>query len=252
MMIYRLNALTDNYIFLLHDPQTATAAVVDPAEPEPVLAKLAELGATLTAIFNTHHHWDHVGANRALRSRFPNIEVYGSREDQGRIPEQTVFLSAGDRVPFGEHAFEVLFVPGHTRGHIAYYGPVTGDLFCGDTLFGGGCGRLFEGTPAQMLESLNQLRQLPEQTRVWCAHEYTQKNLSFALTVDANNPALQERYAQVCRDRAQGKSTIPSTIGVEKATNPFLRCEVSTIQAAVGATTPLQTFTRLRGKRDQY
>ncbi|MFN4194932.1 MAG: hydroxyacylglutathione hydrolase [Thermosynechococcus sp.] len=252
MMIYRLNALTDNYIFLLHDPQAQTAAVVDPAEPEPVLAKLAELEATLTAIFNTHHHWDHVGANRALKSHFPNIEVYGSREDQGRIPEQTVFLGAGDRVPFGEHSFEVLFVPGHTRGHIAYYAPATGDLFCGDTLFGGGCGRLFEGTPAQMLDSLNQLRQLPEQTRVWCAHEYTQKNLSFALTVDGENPALQERYAQVCRDRAQGKSTVPSTIGLEKATNPFLRCEVSTIQAAVGATTPLQTFTRLRGKRDQY
>ncbi|WP_448525680.1 hydroxyacylglutathione hydrolase [Parathermosynechococcus lividus] len=250
MDIYRLPALQDNYIFLLHDPNTATAAVVDPAVPEPVLAMLDELGARLTAILNTHHHWDHVGANQALRSRFPDVQVYGSRVDCGRIPEQSVYLDAGDRVSFGNLTLEVLFIPGHTRGHIAYYTPE--DLFCGDTLFAGGCGRLFEGTPSEMLASLMQLAQLPDATRVWCAHEYTQKNLAFALTVDGDNPDLQKRYAQVCRDRAHGKSTIPSTIGLEKATNPFLRCHCPSLQAAVKATTPLQTFTRLRGKRDQY
>ncbi|XFA73706.1 hydroxyacylglutathione hydrolase [Thermosynechococcaceae cyanobacterium Okahandja] len=250
MDIYRLPALQDNYIFLLHDPQTATAAVVDPAEAAPVLAKLAELGARLTAILNTHHHWDHVGANQLLRRHFPDVQVYGSRVDRGRIPEQSVELEAGDRVTIGDLTLEVLFVPGHTRGHIAYYGG--GELFCGDTLFGGGCGRLFEGTPEQMLTSLRQLAQLPAATRVWCAHEYTQKNLAFALTVDGENPVLQERYAQVCRDRAQGKSTIPSCIGLENATNPFLRCHDPALQAAVQASTPLQTFTRLRGKRDQY
>ncbi len=250
MDIHRLSALQDNYIFLLHDRQAGTAAVVDPAEPEPVLAKLQELGARLTAILNTHHHWDHVGANQVLRNHFPDIEVYGSRVDQGRIPQQSVFLEGGDRLQIGTVPFEVLFVPGHTRGHIAYYTP--GHLFCGDTLFGGGCGRLFEGTPQQMLASLMQLAQLPEDTCVWCAHEYTQKNLAFALTVDGENPVLQERYAQVCRDRAQGKSTIPSTIGLEKATNPFLRCDEPALQAAVKASTPLQTFTRLRGKRDQF
>ncbi|MBD0313770.1 MAG: hydroxyacylglutathione hydrolase, partial [Microcoleus sp. T3-bin5] len=228
MQIDRLPVLSDNYIFLLHNPELKIAAVVDPAEAEPVLQRLNELGATLVAIFNTHHHIDHVGGNAKLLRQFPEAIVYGGAEDRGRIPGQKMFLHEGDRVSFGDREADILFVPGHTSGHIAYYFPsaqvgASGDLFCGDTLFAGGCGRLFEGTPTQMVDSLSKLRLLPDNTRVWCAHEYTLKNLQFALTVDEQNSDLQGRFQDVTNLRRQLQSTVPSVLGVEKKTNPFLR-----------------------------
>lgn len=252
MRILQLPALRDNYIYLLHDPETATAAVVDPTVAEPVLDKLAELGAELVAIFNTHHHHDHVGGNLQLLARYPRAVVYGSQADRGRIPGQTVELQAGETVAFAGRQAKVLFVPGHTRGHVAYYFPESGDLFCGDTLFAGGCGRIFEGTPEQMLGSLDQLRQLPEATRVWCAHEYTLNNLKFALTVDGDNPDLQARYQQVVALRQAGSPTVPSTIGEERRTNPFLRWDQPALRAATGAQDPVRVFARLRGMKDQF
>ena len=257
MEIYRLPALSDNYIFLLHDPNQNIAAVVDPAEVGPVLDKLESLGAELVTIFNTHHHADHVGANQSLIQKFPKLTVYGGVEDRGRIPGQQVFLQEGDRVHFAERVGEVLFVPGHTSGHIAYYFPPlvageTGELFCGDTLFAGGCGRLFEGTPVQMVESLSKLRNLPENTRIWCAHEYTLKNLQFAITVDGKNPDLKARFAEVKAARSRNEATVPSMIGVEKRTNPFLRWEQPALQLAVQSQDPVQTFARLRGKKDKF
>ncbi|MBD2440643.1 hydroxyacylglutathione hydrolase [Nostoc sp. FACHB-110] len=257
MQIFRLAALSDNYIFLLHEPQYNIAAVVDPAETQPVFSKLAELKAELVAIFNTHHHHDHVGGNQQLIQHFPNVKVYGGAEDKGRIPGQQVFLQQGDRVEFGDRLAEVIFVPGHTRAHIAYYFPPhtadePGELFCGDTLFAGGCGRLFEGTPTQMVSSLEKLRALPDNTRVWCAHEYTLKNLQFALTVDGDNADLQQRYAQVQDARTQGEATVPSFLGVEKRTNPFLRWEQPSLQAAAKSQDPVQTFARIRGMKDQF
>lgn len=257
MDIYRLNALSDNYIFLLHDPSRQEAAVVDPAEALPVLNKLHELGASLTTIFNTHHHGDHVGGNLQLLQRYPKAVVYGGAEDQGRIPGQSVFLQEGDTVQFAGRTAQVFFVPGHTRAHIAYYFPPHlaeewGELFCGDTLFAGGCGRLFEGTPQQMVDSLSKLRALPEHTRVWCAHEYTLNNLKFALTVDSANFDLQQRFQTVQAARQREEATIPSTLGVEKATNPFLRWDVSELQQAVNSQDPVQTFARLRGRKDQF
>ncbi len=252
MRILQLPALRDNYIYLLHDPDTATAAVVDPAVAELVLEKLAELQAELVAIFNTHHHHDHVGGNRQLLERYPRAAVYGSQADRGRIPGQTVELKAGETVEFAGQRATVLFVPGHTRGHVAYYFPESGDLFCGDTLFAGGCGRLFEGTPEQMLGSLDQLRQLPEPTRVWCAHEYTLNNLKFALTVDGDNPDLQARYQQVVALRQAGSPTVPSTLGEERRTNPFLRWDQPALQAATGVRDPVRVFARLRGMKDQF
>lgn len=252
MRILQLPALRDNYIYLLYDPETATAAVVDPTVAEPVLDKLAELGAELVAIFNTHHHHDHVGGNLQLLARYPRAVVYGSQADRGRIPGQTVELQAGETVAFAGRQAKVLFVPGHTRGHVAYYFPESGDLFCGDTLFAGGCGRLFEGTPEQMLGSLDQLRQLPEATRVWCAHEYTLNNLKFALTVDGDNPDLQARYQQVVALRQAGSPTVPSTIGEERRTNPFLRWDQPALRAATGAQDPVRVFARLRGMKDQF
>ncbi|MCL6435031.1 MAG: hydroxyacylglutathione hydrolase [Leptolyngbyaceae cyanobacterium HOT.MB2.61] len=257
MQVHRLPALSDNYIFLLHDPEQKIAAVVDPAEATPVLRCLKELGATLVAILNTHHHADHVGANTALLQRFPSAVVYGGAEDRGRIPGQQVFLHEGDRVSFGDRTAEVLFVPGHTRAHIAYYFPPdhpddVGDLFCGDTLFAGGCGRLFEGTPTQMVSSLSKLRALPDTTRVWCAHEYTLKNLEFALSVDGNNADLQKRFAEVKAARSRSEATVPSLLGTEKRTNPFLRWDDLGLRSIVQADNEIQTFTRLRGMKDRF
>ena len=269
MDIYRLEAFRDNYIFLLHG--AGQAAVVDPGDAEPVLRQLDRLGAELTAILNTHHHSDHVGGNGRLLERFPAAEVYGGADDRGRIPGQTQFLRGGDAVRVCDRTAEVLFVPGHTRAHIAYYfAPVDpapgpgesgpgedgaggwGELFCGDTLFAGGCGRLFEGSPQQMVASLGQLRQLPDHTRVWCAHEYTLNNLQFAVTVDASNVALAERLRQVKAARAAQQPTIPADLGLEKQTNPFLRWDDTALQRAMGSTAAVQTFARLRGKKDLF
>ena len=257
MQVFRLSALSDNYIFLLHDPKQNIAAVVDPAEAEPVLERLQTLGAELVAIFNTHHHSDHVGGNRQLMEHFRQVKVYGGAEDKGRIPGQQVFLQEGDRVQFADKEAEVIFVPGHTRAHIAYYFPPdkvgeTGDLFCGDTLFAGGSGRLFEGSPAQMVESLSKLKNLPDNTKIWCAHEYTLKNLQFALTVDGDNSDLQTRYAEVKAARSRSEATVPSMLGLEKRTNPFLRWNQPALQAAVKSHDPVQTFARIRGMKDRF
>jgi hydroxyacylglutathione hydrolase len=257
MEIKRLPVLTDNYVFVLFDPQQKVAAVVDPAVAEPVLDYLAEVDAQLIAIFNTHHHFDHVGGNQKLIQSFPDLCVYGSAADRGRIPYQKVFLNEGDTVQFANRTGQVFFVPGHTRGHIAYYFPPitpkdTGELFCGDTIFAGGCGRLFEGTPAQMLESIDKLRQLPDNTRVWCAHEYTLNNLKFALTVDQENTDLQARYQTVKQARSQGIATVPSFLGVEKQTNPFLRWDTPALQAKAKMTEPARVFGRIRGMKDKF
>jgi hydroxyacylglutathione hydrolase len=252
MEVYRLPVLSDNYVFVLHDRATNIAAVVDPAVPQPVLAKLHELNAPLVAIFNTHHHYDHIGANQTLLSKFPELVIHGGELDRGRIPGQQIFLKDGDRVQFGAETAEVFFVPGHTRAHIAYYFPESGNLFCGDTLFAGGCGRLFEGTPAQMMHSLARLRQLPEATKVWCAHEYTLNNLQFAITVDRHNQALRERLVAVQEARTQGKATIPTTIGLEKQTNPFMRWDQPALQEAAKINDPVRVFARIRGKKDLF
>lgn len=256
MQIYRIPALSDNYIFLLYDPRQQVAAVVDPAEAKPVLLKLQELKATLVAIFNTHHHHDHVGGNQQLLQHFSSATVYGSAEDRGRIPGQQVFLKAGDFVEFAGRQANVLFVPGHTRGHIAYYfspvGDEPGELFCGDTLFAGGCGRLFEGTPEQMVRSLSQIRALPDDTRIWCAHEYTLNNLKFAVSVDRENLELRSRFAEVESARKQNEATIPTVLGIEKQTNPFLRWDQPTIQEAMQQRDAIATFAALRKRKDSF
>jgi hydroxyacylglutathione hydrolase len=231
--------------------------VVDPAEAHPVLNWLDRNGATLTAIFNTHHHGDHVGGNTRLLQQFPDAVVYGGAGDRDRIPKQQVFLNEGDRVTFSDREAMVYFVPGHTRAHIAYYFPPRhadepGELFCGDTLFAGGCGRLFEGTPAQMVDSLSKLRQLPDHTRIWCAHEYTLNNLKFALTVEKQNPDLRRRFDAVTAARQRNESTVPSLLGLEKATNPFLRWDTSALQAIAQTTDPVRTFGKIRGMKDLF
>lgn len=257
MNIIRIPVLSDNYIFLLHDVYSNQVAVVDPAQAKPVLAEIDKLGANLVAIFNTHHHSDHIGGNKELLEHYPDAVVYGGIKDEGRIPYQKVFLQEGDRVEFARRKADVYFIPGHTYAHIAYYFPPIeesgwGELFCGDTLFAGGCGRLFEGTPTDMVNSLSKLRNLPDSTRVWCAHEYTLSNLKFAVTVDTDNQDLQKRYQQVILDRQQNIATIPSSIQVEKLTNPFLRWDTATIKSAMGLDEPYRVFGRLRGMKDNF
>ena len=257
MDIKQLSALSNNYIFVLYNPTDHTAAVVDPAEATPILRCLDELEARLIAIFNTHHHYDHVGANNILIEKFPNLCVYGGIEDRGRIPHQQVFLKEGDRVEFANRVGEVLFVPGHTRAHIAYYffpesAQDTGELFCGDTLFSGGCGRLLEGNSAQMVNSLDKLRNLPDNTRVWCAHEYTLKNLQFAVTVDPDNVVLHKRLEQVKKIRQQRQATVPFILGEEKQTNPFLRWDTINLQSTAGVKDPEQVFSKIRAMKDNF
>ncbi len=260
MKIYRLPARSDNYIFVLHNPTDNTAAVVDPADAPPVLQKLEELGATLTTIFNTHHHNDHVGGNRELLERFSKAEVYGGAQDQGRIPGQRHFLGDGDQVSFADRTGQVIFVPGHTKAHIAYYFPPVdvdqpdepGDLFCGDTLFAGGCGRLFEGTPTQMATSLAKLRQLPDNTNVWCGHEYTLSNLKFAITVEGENQELRSRLATVTSARQQNQPTVPSLLSTEKATNPFLRWNSPALQSVANSQDPITVFAYIRKLKDNF
>ncbi|TVQ41832.1 MAG: hydroxyacylglutathione hydrolase [Gloeocapsa sp. DLM2.Bin57] len=257
MEIELIPALSDNYIFLLFDLEQKIAAVVDPAEAKPVLKRLQQLDLQLVAIFNTHHHYDHVGGNWQLLEHFPDLCIYGGSHDRGRIPGQHRFLEDGDRLEFAGRVGEVFYIPGHTQGHIAYYFRAvgdnqTGELFCGDTIFAGGCGRLIEGTAEQMVQSLTRLRSLPESTRIWCAHEYTLKNLAFALTVEANNPQLQQRYQQVQALRKQKIATIPSLLGIEKQTNPFLRWDTPAVQKNAASDQPVTVFAHIRKLKDHY
>jgi hydroxyacylglutathione hydrolase len=226
-----LRAFHDNYIWLIHGPEDARrVAIVDPGDAAPVEAALAERGLELAAILVTHHHGDHTGGIRALLERF-DVPVYGPAEEP--IPGRTHALQGGDRLdlPALGLSFEVIDVPGHTAGHIAYYGH--GALFCGDTLFSGGCGRLFEGTPSQMTASLDRLAALPDSTRIYCAHEYTLANLRFAAAVEPDNRALADYTAQARGLRADDRPTLPSTVGLERSVNPFLRCdEPAVVRAA--------------------
>ncbi|HET19566.1 MAG TPA: hydroxyacylglutathione hydrolase [Chromatiales bacterium] len=222
MRITPLPAFDDNYMWLLHDGMHE-AAVVDPGDARPVIEFLEGQGLRLSAILLTHHHWDHVGGARELAERY-GAPVYGPHSDQ--IDCVTHPLEDGETLDLGRlGAWRVMATPGHTLDHIAYYAPEVGDgvLFCGDTLFGAGCGRLFEGTPRQMQDSLEKIRALPEDTLIYCGHEYTEDNLRFATLAEPDNAAIRARIAEDGARRARGEPTIPSTLALEKATNPFLR-----------------------------
>ena len=251
--IHRIPALTDNYLWLVREPASGAVAVVDPADPAPVEAKLAELGWRLTHILNTHHHKDHVGGNLALKEKW-RCTIVGPRADAERIPGIDIQVGDGETYRFGEEDAQVFDVPGHTRGHIAYWFAASSALFCGDTLFALGCGRLFEGTPAQMWASLSKFRPLPDATRVYCAHEYTQANARFALTVDGGNAALVARARAVDAARSRGEATVPSTLAEERATNPFLRADNPLLARNVGVPPgdPVAVFAEVRGRKDHF
>jgi hydroxyacylglutathione hydrolase len=252
--IEQIPVLRDNYIYLVHEPDTAATAAVDPAVAQPVLDALARRGWALTHILNTHHHHDHVGGNLELKAS-TGCTIVGHRRDAARIPGIDILVSEGEGVQLGRESAAVLDVSGHTRGHIAYWFRDCEVVFCGDTLFSLGCGRLFEGTAAEMWSSLKKLRQLPDRTRVCCAHEYTENNAAFALAIDPDNEALRVRTEEVRRLRAQGIATVPSLMAVERAANPFLRADVPALGRALGfddGADPVAVFAEVRRLKDRF
>jgi hydroxyacylglutathione hydrolase len=256
MQVVIVPCLKDNYAYVLLAPGSKRAVVVDPGEAERVAQALHERGLELGAILATHHHLDHVGGNTALAERYPNVKIYGYASDRGRIAGQTQFLNDGEAIEVEGLSFRALHIPGHTLGAVGYAGE--GAVFTGDTLFAGGCGRLFEGTPAQMYQSLNvTLGALPDDTQVYCGHEYTASNLKFAAHVEPGNAAVSAKAARVAEQRARGEFTVPSTLAEEKATNPFMRCDSPEIIAHVAGAlaadrSPAAVLGAVRAAKDKF
>lgn len=252
--IVQIPVLQDNYIYLLHDPRTSQTAAVDPAVAGPVLAELERRRWRLSHILNTHHHSDHVGGNLQLKQHTGCV-IVGMARDRARIPGIEIAVAEGDTVEVGDARGQVLDVPGHTRGHGAYWFAEDQALFCGDTLFALGCGRLFEGSAEEMWASLSKLSALPGDTRIFCAHEYTQANARFALSVEPGNMALHQRAQAVDTLRSQNHPTVPSTLAEERDTNPFLRPKSAEIRRRFEQaedTPDWQVFAAVRRGKDHF
>ncbi|MFO0566090.1 MAG: hydroxyacylglutathione hydrolase [Polyangiaceae bacterium] len=256
MQVVIVPCLTDNYSYLIHADGAREAVVVDPSEAPPILAALEARGLRLVGILATHHHWDHIGGVEALVTALGDLPVYGHVSDAGRIPLQSVKLGHEERFQIAGLAFRALHVPGHTSGAVAY---VCEDaVFTGDTLFAGGCGRLFEGTPADMYASLHEkLGALPDSTRIYCGHEYTASNLRFAAHVEPGNDEVRKKAERVNELRARGEPSVPSTLGDERRTNPFFRVAQPEVRAHVRADVsasapPAEVLGAVRARKDAF
>jgi hydroxyacylglutathione hydrolase len=255
LQIHQFPALRDNYAWLVHadGPDGGVTAVIDTPEVAAIEKALADTGWRLTHILNTHHHHDHAGGNLVLKEKY-GCTIIGPRAEAARIPGLDIAVGEGETVALGDHVARVIDVPGHTSGHIAYWFANDGVAFVGDTLFAMGCGRLFEGTPQQMWHSLSKLMALPDDTVIYCAHEYTEANGRFALTVEPGNAALRARMDEVKRLREKGQPTVPTTLGLEKETNPFLRPASANLQKTLGLEgAPLvEVFAETRRRKDSF
>jgi len=253
LAIHMFPCLADNYGYLLHDEDSGATAAVDTPDAAEILAQLAAKGWRLTHILNTHHHADHAGGNLELK-RETGCTIVGPRADAARIPGIDVGVGEGDVVAFGSHRAAVFDTPGHTRGHIVYHFAAARAAFVGDTLFALGCGRLFEGTPAQMWSSLQKILSWPDDTRLYCAHEYTQANARFAVTVEPQNGALRARAEAVAKLRAAGRATVPSTLAEERATNPFLRPQSRALRETIAlpSAADVDVFAKTRALKDAF
>ncbi len=258
MAIVAVPQLRDNYAYLVIDGASKQCGVVDCSEANKVLAEIGRRGLKLVAVLPTHWHPDHVGGNEDLVRAVPGLKVYGARAEGGRIPALTDGVDDGDEITVGPLRARVIGIPAHTSGHIAYYFPSLKAVFTGDTMFIAGCGRVFEGRADTMVASLAKLAALPDDTQVYCGHEYTEKNLQFALTLEPNNPALKAKYEWTKKVRAEGKFTIPSTISDEKLFNPFLRTDSAELRASLKkidprlGDDPVAIFAKARELKDRF
>jgi hydroxyacylglutathione hydrolase len=245
--------LKDNYAYLLHCFDTGATGIVDPSEAEPALQAARRQDWKIGFVLDTHHHNDHCGGNLGIKEA-SGAKVVGPAYDKDRIPGIDIPVDEESGFIFGAHPAQVLFIPGHTRGHIAFYFPDAKALFCGDTLFSYGCGRMFEGSSDVMWKSLLKLRALPDDTQIYCGHEYTEANLRFAVDADPNNDGLWRRQADVQRIRAEGKPTIPATLGEEKKLNPFLRADQPELKKRFGGETKPdhEVFGAMRAAKDKF
>lgn len=256
MQVMTIPAFNDNYIWLLHQPGETACAVIDPGEAEPVIERLKAHGLQLKYILLTHHHMDHIGGVKQLKIYAPECQVIAGANI--KLPFSATRVNDTDVVSLSELScsLKVMSTPGHTLSHVVYYTDEM--LFCGDTLFNCGCGRLFEGSPEQMLESLSAIAQLNPETQVYAAHEYTMANLKFALTIEPHNPLLQEHQKSMLKQRTQGLPTVPFSLASQKKLNPFMRCYELPLQQAVSyhlqvnCSTEMTTFTQLRAYKDRF
>ncbi|MGO9449689.1 MAG: hydroxyacylglutathione hydrolase [Candidatus Binataceae bacterium] len=258
MAVFIVPQLSDNFAYLVTGDGSNECAVVDCAEADKVIAAARQHGLKLTAVLTTHWHPDHSGGNEEIAAKVPGILIYGARAENGRIPALTNPVEDGGTVKIGKLEGRVIGIPAHTNGHVAYYFPSLGAVFTGDTMFVGGCGRVFEGKAATMVESLGRLAALPDSTAVYCGHEYTEKNLRFALTLEPHNAALKAKHEAAVKARAEGKWTVPSTIGDEKLINPFLRTDSAELRASLKKIDPslpddrVAIFAKARELKDRY
>lgn len=250
LKIHQFPCLSDNYGFLIHDPASGETACIDTPDADAYLREAEAQGWRITQIWNTHWHPDHAGGNEAIKAATGCTVTAPAEVEKIAAPDRVV--AHGDMVTLGGHTAQVIDVSGHTNGHVAFHMADDGVAFVGDAVFALGCGRMFEGEPKQFWDSLDRIRQFPDETVLYCAHEYTQSNAKFALHADPDNAALQDYAAEIDRKRAGGEPTVPTTLARELATNPFLRADDAEIQARWGGVAPHETFAALRAAKDNF